>query len=58
MVDIFRRLIKISTTAPSTLTFKLNLTNVTDKYYADALYRGHYIAGAGRLIQGTAVVSF
>ena len=41
-----------------TWTFKLNVTNVTNKYYADSLYRGHYIPGAGRLIQGTAVVSF
>ena len=28
-----------------------NLTNITDKLYADALYRGHYIPGAGRLLQ-------
>ncbi|TAG79342.1 MAG: TonB-dependent siderophore receptor [Betaproteobacteria bacterium] len=28
-----------------------NVTNVTDKYYADSLYRGHYVPGAGRLVQ-------
>ena len=27
------------------IAFKLNLTNVTDKLYADSLYRGHYIPG-------------
>jgi len=41
-----------------TWNFKLNVTNVSDKYYADTLYRGHYIPGAGRLVQGTVVVSF
>ncbi|MBL8525935.1 MAG: TonB-dependent siderophore receptor [Betaproteobacteria bacterium] len=38
--------------------FKLNVSNVSDKYYADSLYRGHYVPGAGRLVQGTVVVSF
>lgn len=28
------------------LAFKLNITNVTDKHYADYLYRGHYVPGA------------
>ncbi|MGE4242548.1 TonB-dependent receptor [Ramlibacter sp.] len=32
-------------------TLKGNISNVTDKYYGDVLYRGHYIPGAGRLIQ-------
>ncbi len=41
-----------------TWNFKLNVSNVSDKYYADTLYRGHYIPGAGRLVQGTVVVSF
>ena len=27
------------------LSFKLNVTNVTDKLYADQLYRGHYVPG-------------
>ncbi|MBL8521212.1 MAG: TonB-dependent siderophore receptor [Betaproteobacteria bacterium] len=42
----------------NTWTFKANITNVTDKYYADTLYRGHYIPGVGRLVQGTVVVNF
>ncbi len=42
----------------NTWNFKLNVSNVADKYYADTLYRGHYVPGAGRLVQGTVVVSF
>ena len=30
---------------------KANISNITDKLYADSVYRGHYIAGAGRLVQ-------
>ncbi len=41
-----------------TWNFKVNVSNISDKYYADSLYRGHYIPGAGRLVQGTVVVSF
>lgn len=41
-----------------TFTFKANVTNVADKLYGDMLYRGHYIPGPGRLVQGTMVVSF
>lgn len=33
------------------VVLKGNVTNVADKYYGDALYRGHYIPGAGRLVQ-------
>ena len=40
------------------LVFKLNLTNITDKLYADTLYRGHYIAGKPRTLQLTTVVKF
>ncbi|MEZ5705810.1 MAG: TonB-dependent receptor [Burkholderiaceae bacterium] len=40
------------------LTLKANLTNVTDKRYADQLYPGHYIPGAGRQLQVTASVKF
>src|SRR4030095_5469770 len=29
--------------ATNGLTMRLNVTNVTDKLYADVLYRGHYI---------------
>ena len=36
------------------LALKLNLSNVTNKLYADSLYTGHYIPGAGRLLQLTA----
>ncbi|MBK7062875.1 MAG: TonB-dependent siderophore receptor [Rubrivivax sp.] len=36
------------------LTLKLNLSNVTNKLYADSLYTGHYIPGLGRLLQLTA----
>ncbi len=32
-------------------TIKTNLSNVTNKYYADVLYRGHYVPGFGRLLQ-------
>jgi catecholate siderophore receptor len=35
-----------------------NVTNVTDKLYADSLYRGHYIPGAGRLIQLNLTANF
>jgi catecholate siderophore receptor len=41
-----------------TLIFKANLTNVTDKLYADQLYTAHYIPGAGRLLQLTATYRF
>lgn len=30
---------------------KANLSNVADKLYAESLHRGHYIPGAGRLLQ-------
>ena len=40
------------------LSFKLNLTNVTDKLYADMVYRGHYIAGKGRQLQLTGTYRF
>jgi catecholate siderophore receptor len=40
------------------LTLKANLTNVTNKLYADQLYPGHYIPGAGRLLMVTASLKF
>lgn len=40
------------------LLLKLNVTNATDKLYADALYRGHYVPGAPRTIQLTASYKF
>ena len=38
--------------------FKLNVNNVTNKLYADALYTGHYIPGAPRTIQVTMTARF
>jgi catecholate siderophore receptor len=40
------------------LIFKLNVTNVTNKLYADQLYPGHYIPGAGSLVQLTTSIKF
>ncbi len=39
-------------------TLKANVSNVTNKLYADALYSGHYIPGAGRVYALTASVKF
>ena len=38
--------------------FKLNATNITDKLYADSLYTGHYVPGAGRAVQLTMTARF
>ena len=40
------------------VSFKLNVANVTDKPYADSLYTGHYIPGAGRSYQLTMSARF
>jgi catecholate siderophore receptor len=40
------------------LSFKANLSNVTNKLYADSLYTGHYVPGAGRMLQVTASYKF
>ena len=40
------------------LTLKANLSNVGDKLYADALYSGHYVPGAGRNLQVTLNAQF
>ncbi len=40
------------------VAFKLNVNNVTNKLYADALYTGHYIPGAGRSVQLTMTARF
>lgn len=40
------------------IVLKANLTNVTNKLYADQLYPGHYVPGAGRLLQVTASLKF
>lgn len=40
------------------LTLKLNVSNVTDKLYAESLYSGHYIPGTGRLVMLTGSLKF
>jgi catecholate siderophore receptor len=40
------------------VAFKLNVTNLSNKLYADALYTGHYIPGAPRLAQVTMTARF
>ena len=40
------------------LILKANLTNVTNKLYADSLYPAHYVPGAGRTLQVTASLKF
>lgn len=39
-------------------TLKVNVNNVADKYYADSLYRGHYIPGFGRIVQAQLISKF
>ena len=39
-------------------TIKANLSNVTNKLYADSIYSGHYVPGAGRILQVTASMKF
>ena len=39
-------------------SLKANISNVTNELYADQLYSGHYIPGAGRLVQLTASLKF
>ncbi len=38
---------------PDRVSFKANLSNVTNKLYGDSLYTTHYIPGAGRVFQLT-----
>ena len=40
------------------IILKANISNVSNKLYADALYSGHYIPGAGRLFQVSAKFKF
>jgi len=40
------------------LSAKLNVTNLTDKLYADALYRGFYVPGAARKVELTVKTMF
>ena len=44
--------------ATGRMVFKLNLTNVANKLYADQLYRGHYVAGKERTLQLTSTIAF
>ena len=37
---------------------KGNVSNFTNKLYADALYSGHYVPGAGRTVQVTLNAKF
>ncbi len=39
-------------------TIKANLSNVTNKLYADALYTAHYVPGTGRIFQVSAKYRF
>ena len=45
-------------TLSEAVAFKLNVNNVANKLYADALYSGHYIPGAGRSVQLTMTARF
>lgn len=38
--------------------FKLNVTNIADKLYADQLYRGHWVPGKARTVQLTMSTRF
>lgn len=40
------------------LSFRLNVTNLTDAHTADTLYRGHYVPGKPRTVQLTAAHAF
>ena len=40
------------------IVVKANLSNITNKLYADQLYPAHYIPGAGRMLQVTASFKF
>lgn len=39
-------------------TLKANVSNVANKLYAESLYTGHYVPGAGRLVQVTGSLKF
>jgi catecholate siderophore receptor len=45
------------TVQPGT-TLKVNLNNLMNKLYAESLYRGHYLPGAGRLLQVSLTTRF
>jgi len=39
-------------------TLKANVSNITDKLYAESLYHGHYVPGTGRLMQVALTAKF
>ena len=43
---------------PGRVAWKLNVSNLADKHYADQLYRGHYIPGKPRTVQLTGTMTF
>ena len=43
--------ILVEYTISQMFTAKVNVSNISNKLYADSLYRGHYVPGAGRLVQ-------
>ena len=40
------------------VTVKANINNVANTLYADSLYRGHYVPGAGRMVYAGMSVKF
>jgi catecholate siderophore receptor len=40
------------------VTVKANVSNLADRLYAESLYRGHYIPGAGRMLQVALTAKF
>lgn len=46
------------TVTPDTLSFRLNVSNLTNKRYADQLYTAFYVPGAGRVVSLTATYKF
>ena len=40
------------------VSFMFNINNVSNRYYADGLYSGHYVPGAPRAVSGTLSVRF
>jgi catecholate siderophore receptor len=39
-------------------SIRANVSNVGNKYYGESLYRGHYVPGAGRLVQVSLAARF
>ncbi len=46
------------TVDPDSLSFRLNVNNVTNKLYADQLYTSFYVPGAGRVVSLTGTYKF